>query len=271
MDGRFIDSGRRVKLLAGAELGFGRPRGFVLTDAGGPEAHALPLVATGPAIAARDGLLVLPSLEAPEVKVFYGRGHWMLESACELRTIEDGYIVETQAGAFRIHVPEMLPKTSHPQESQLPRLSLHFSVARNGEYIELIARCEGLTIDLKARAHHRTLLQLARQRIVDRELPPLQQGWIHQDELMQRLSIDLGALHLDIHRLRRQLVEAGIPGASEVIERRQGTRQLRIGVHELEIHTVASVGPEPEPDHPAGDGHRRRSVARIRATDPLDR
>lgn len=264
VDGRTIAAGRRVKLLAGSELGFGRPNGFVLTDAGSPEAHALPLVAAGPAVAARDGLLVLPSLEAPEVKVFYDRGHWMLESSSELRAVEDGDIVETQTGAFRIRVPVVLPETFEPRQPRLLWLSLHFSVAPNDEYIELLARHEGRTIDLKARAHHRTLLQLARRRIADRELPPFQQGWVHQDELMQRLAVDLGVLHLDIHRIRRQLSEAGIPGASAVIERRQGTRQLRIGVQALEIEPLASLDVESAWKRHDGDVQRRPPSPRSR-------
>lgn len=235
VDGHGLEAGQRIKLLAGVELGFGRPGGFVLADAGKPRAHAIPLAAPDTAIAASDGLLVLPSPGEPELTLFLGDGRWMLESADGLRAIEDGEIIETRVGRFRVRIPVLLPATYEPQEPRLSRLSLHFSVAPNDEYIELLARWDGRTIDLKARAHHRTLLQLARRRLADAQLSPPQQGWMHQDELMQRLGVDLGVLHLDIHRIRRQLADAGIVGAAEMIERRPGTRQLRIGVGRLEI------------------------------------
>lgn len=238
VDGHDLGAGQRVKLLAGTELGFGRPGGFVLADASKPDAYAVPLDSAGSAIAARDGLLAFPSPEEPELTVLLVDEKWMLESSSTTRTVEDGEIIETRAGRFRVHVPVLLPETHEPQDPRLTKLSLHFSVARNDEYIELLARWNGRTIDLKARAHHRTLLQLARRRIADGQLSPPHRGWMHQDELMQRLGVDLGVLHLDIHRIRRQLADAGVVGAAEVIERRPGTRQLRIGVTELEIETL---------------------------------
>lgn len=242
VDGRALGPGQRVRLLAGTELGLGRPGGFVFADASKPEAHALPLAATGSALVASDGLLVLPSPEEPELTLFHSGGQWMLESASEVRVVEDGEIVDTRAGRFRIHVPVALPETSDPTMPRLPKLSLHFSVTDDDEYIELLARCEGRIIDLKARAHHRTLVQLARRRLADGQLPPAQQGWMYQDELMQELAVELGVLHLDIHRIRRQLAEAGVADAANVIERRPGTRQLRIGVQELEIAPLSMLG-----------------------------
>lgn len=238
VDGRRLAAGQRVKLLAGVELGFGQPGGFVLVSGDEPQVHASPLDATGPAFAARDGLLVLPSPDEPELTLYSRGQQWVLESASELRAVEDGEVVETGTGRFRLHLPITLPKTDEPRLPQLARLSLHFLVARDEEYIELLARCGDQTIDLKARAHHRTLLQLARRRLADLELPTTQQGWMQQDELMRRLAIDAGVLHLDIHRIRRQLADAGIADAAHVIERRPGTRQVRIGVSSLEIEST---------------------------------
>lgn len=264
VNSRALGAGQRVRLLPGAELGFGRPGGFVLADASKPEPHALPLAATGSAIAARDGLLVLPSPEEPELTLFQSGGQWMLKSASEVRAVEDGDTVDTRAGRFRVHVPVALPETYDPTRTRLPELSLCFSVARSDEYIELLARCEGRTIDLKARAHHRTLLQLARRRIADRQLPPAEQGWMHQDELMQGLGVELGGLHLDIHRIRRQLAEAGVADAASVIERRFGTRQLRIGVQALEITPSPSQCLGSEWSDDASNERRRDGKARSR-------
>lgn len=239
VDGRRVPAGQRVSLLAGAELGFGQPGGMLLVSVDAPQVHARALDTMDHTVAARDGLLVLPSPDEPELTLYHSGRQWLLESTSELRTVEDGDVVETRTGRFRLHLPVSLPKTNEPRVPQLARLSLHFVVSRDEEYIELLGRCGDRAINLKARAHHRTLLQLARQRLADRELPASQQGWIHQDDLMRQLAIDAGVLHLDIHRIRRQLADAGITDAAHVIERRPGTRQLRIGVHELEIESRA--------------------------------
>lgn len=114
-------------------------------------------------------------------------------------------------------------------------LTLHFSVSRDEEYVELRATHGGGAIDLKARAHHYLLLVLARLRLDEADLPPDEQGWIHQELLLRRLRCDSNRLHIDIYRIRRQLAEVGVRDAANIIERRAGTRQLRLGVATVEI------------------------------------
>jgi hypothetical protein len=55
------------------------------------------------------------------------------------------------------------------------------------------------------------------------------------DELVDELEIDLTLQNIWIHRARQQLAETGLPGAGTIIERRAGTRQLRIGIAQLRI------------------------------------
>ena len=238
VDGRRIDAGSRVKLAVETALGFGQPDGYVLIDAGSPRAHAVRLADPPGAIAAQDGLLVLPDAEEPELSVFHGGREWLLEGVSELRPVSDGEVVQTRAGPFRLHLPEPLAETRELSVPTIATTSLRFAIYGDDEYVELLVGHGERTTNLKARSHHRVLLALARVRLEDRSWPPAERGWIHQDDLLRSLGMDAGALHVDIHRLRRQLAEIGIADAAGVIERVPGTRLLRIGVAALEIESL---------------------------------
>ena len=61
---------------------------------------------------------------------------------------------------------------------------------------------------------------------------------MQQSDLLDLLRVDASNLHLNIFRLRQQFGELGILNAARIVERRAGTRQLRIGVARLEIHLL---------------------------------
>ncbi len=240
VDGRLLEPGDRVGLREGATLGFGRPEGYVLADAGPPQAHAIDLSGERPAVEARTGLLALPDGEQPELSVYHRDQRWWLERGADLREVEDGEQVEAGGASWRLSLPERLPQTIEHSAAQL-RLSsllLRFGVSEDERHVDLVAAQGERTLDLKARAHHHPLLLLARARLQDRELAPAQQGWVLQDDLLAQLAIDSNRLYVDIYRVRRQLAEAGVVDAEHVIERRLGTRQLRIGTSAVEIVRV---------------------------------
>ncbi len=234
--GRRLASGERVALTAGAVLGLGRPESLTLVDAAGPEAFAAPL-GSGAPVVTQGGILALPGPTAPRLMIFPGPGGWMLERAGEAVAVADGEIVRLDSEAWQLHLPVLLPQTQDSGASppELDDITLRFHVSRDEEYIELVALHGAHTIDLKARSYHYTLLTLARARLRDAELANDQRGWVQQSDLLAMLGVDAGNLHLDIYRLRRQLGEAGIRDAARIVERRAGTRQLRIGVTRLEI------------------------------------
>lgn len=239
-----LGPGARVALSEGVVFGLGRAESFVLTDAGPPEAFAVPH-GGGPQVGAHGGLLALPDPAAPDLMVFLVGGAWMVERAGEVVPVADGEIVQAGARSWELHLPEVLPETedSGAAPPRIDNIGLRFHVSRDEEYIELVALHGARTIDLRARSYHYTLLMLARARLRDRALPLDQQGWVQQSDLLAMLRVDPGHLHLDIYRLRRQLGEAGIADAGGVVERRQGTRALRIGVARLEISVLGDVGP----------------------------
>ena len=135
---------------------------------------------------------------------------------------------------------EPLPQTREAAECApaLDSITLRFNVSRDEEYIEVVALHGARSFDLKARSHHYTLLILARARLRDQALPLDHQGWVHQNNLLAMLRVDASHLNLNIYRLRQQFEEAGIAAAAQIVERRVGTRRLRIGVSRIEICTL---------------------------------
>lgn len=235
VDGRQLDGGELVGLHEHAVLGFGRPDGYELADIGAPRAHAVDVDGTRATIEADQDLLVLEP-ERPELSIYPRDQRWWLERADDMREVQDGEIVEAVGARWRLHLPERLPQT-HELSTQLrlASLSLRFCVSDEERHVDLVAQHGERSIDLKARAHHRPLLLLARARLDDRELPSEQQGWVHQEDIVRSLGTDSNRFYVDIYRLRRQLAEVGIVDAEHIIDRRPGTRQLRIGVSRLEI------------------------------------
>ena len=241
VDGRRLASGQSIGLAPGTTLGFGRPDEYVLIDAGPPEPHAVGIEPPHPIIETRAGLLTLPDTEEPELTVLHRDQTWWLERQDELRPISDGELVPTRAGTWRLHLPEQVPSTRDAADiaPTLSSLTLRFVVRDGGDTIELLVLRGDRRVDLKTRAHHASLLTLAQARLAEQDRLGDEQGWVNQDELLRRLGCDANRLHVDIHRIRRQFAAAGVLDAVHIIERRPGTRQMRIGVAKLEISTIA--------------------------------
>lgn len=239
VNGRRLVPGERAALLAGSMLGLGRPESFVLVDADPPAIFAEPLGGQAP-VRAQGGILALPDPSSPEAMIFRGASGWLVERGGEATPVADGEVLRIGSDAWQLNLPDLLPQTADSAGSLsfLDNLTLRFHVSRDEEYIELDAVHGLRTIDLKARSHHYTLLVLARARLQDLSLATDRQGWMQQSDLLDLLRVDASHLHLNIYRLRQQFGEAGILNAARIVERRAGTRQLRIGVARLEIHML---------------------------------
>ena len=59
---------------------------------------------------------------------------------------------------------------------------------------------------------------------------------MYRDDLCKMLRVSKSVLFLQIHRARKQLEAAGVANAFDLVERRAGSGQLRMGVAQLEIH-----------------------------------
>jgi hypothetical protein len=155
--------------------------------------------------------------------------------------IEHRSVIEVEGARWRFSCPEAVRSTSTADAYRQPDpLVLEFAVSRDEEHVELRARCGERTFDLGSRTHNYLLLTLARQRLADAAsgLPDTSCGWTYQDELLQGLDMSQTQLNIDVFRIRKHFARAGLQEHANVVERRPQSRQLRIGVGELQIRTL---------------------------------
>ena len=184
--------------------------------------------------------MVIPSPESPLSTVYADiDGAWKMEGPTRTEDVHDLQLVECDGRVWRLYLPATTTGTvSRTMRPTLECMSLRFRVSRDEEHVELLATGMGATIDLKARAHNYTLLVLARARLDEADLPVGSRGWVYQDDLCKMLGIDDAKLNLFVFRARKQLAASGIEGSAAIVERRVGTRQLRLGVDDVTIQTL---------------------------------
>lgn len=238
-----LEPGGTGPLALGARLRFGRDcPTWELVDVSDPQLMALQLE-SGQVHRAEGGYLALPDAQVAELCIYQAAdGAWIVERHGEPTPLDDRAVLATAAGGhWRIHLPTSVAGTLKDSEALLlvVALRLRFTVSRDEEHVELAAHHGDRRLDLQARAHHYPLLVLARQRLADRAagLPESEQGWLRQDDLTRMLRMDDNHLNICIHRARTQLGRLGVHDAASLIERRSGSRQLRIGTRLIELVT----------------------------------
>jgi len=230
--------GGRVPLAVGAEIKFGREStGWQLVDGSAPRLMATSLADQG-CVVADGGYLALPAVE-PIVAVYQAGDAWVLERDGVTTVAVDRSVVDA-GGLWRLYLPRAADGTwEDGAVAVVAQLRLRFVVSRDEEEVELIAWVGERRIDLQIRAHHYPLLVLARRRLADAQagVAAAEQGWLRQDDLRVMLRMGEDHLGICIHRARAQLGKAGLADAAALVERRPGTRLLRIGVAGLEVVT----------------------------------
>jgi hypothetical protein len=186
------------------------------------------------------GLLPLPTAERPSATIYRGLdGLWQMETTTGESRVEDGQLIQVDGLGFELHLYEGVAETRDTTQSLLNLRSstLHFRVSRDREHVALSV-VGARVIDLGARSHHYALLLLAQAQLNDRGDPALgpgEQGWMAVDQLAEQLRTDATYINVGVFRCRKQLAAAGVLGAEQIIERRRGTGQLRLGVKNFEI------------------------------------
>jgi len=243
VNGARVDAGARVTLRIGVRLRFGdEAREWTVVDLDPPEAVATALD-DGARITAQDGLIALPSSEAPDVTLHRrADGVWVAEAPDRVWEPQRDEVVYAAGRGFRFEPGSAVHGTSHNLQSRLtPRaIGLEFSVSRNEEQVDVCIVHGTQRIHLRPRAHSYLLLVLARTRVrdqADATLLATSHGWIEQTQLARMLATSLSQLALDIYRARRQFADAGVVDSAQIVERRAGSRELRIGVAQLSIQT----------------------------------
>ena len=244
VDGKLMRSNEARLLSEGDRLAFGSlGQAWVLADAGPPTPFAEP-VGGGAVVEGLGELLALPNADSPELSVYPdGQGRWVAERFGEVVPAGDLQELTVSGQTFRLHLPQPVEGTLNADAGPIERvaLRLNFGVSADEEHVELRAEQGGRAWELKSRAHHYLLLTLARVWVKDADDPdiaPGERGWVYQDELSTMLRMDDNGIYLAVFRARKQLTEAGVPGAADIVERRPGTRQVRIGAGAISIRAL---------------------------------
>lgn len=245
VDGRRLAPGEREALRRDAIVGFGtHGHGWRLIDDGPPSTMAVPADGGAP-LQAENEFLALPGEDEPEVTVYRDRaGAWVIErSGSDAVPAVDGHELLAGGRRFVLHLADVIAVTWEGQSApvNIHDATLCFAVTRDEEHVELALVANRRRVELGARAHFYLLLTLARARRDEAQAgepagsDESGHGWLYQDDLADMLGIDLKHLNVVVYRCRRQLAAAGILNAADVIERRNATRQIRLGVGRIEI------------------------------------
>ncbi len=246
LNGQRIEPRGPHALSKGDELSFGtRETIWTLVDASPPVAMARNLSTDEYIAALTGGMLALPSPEEPLVCVFEDEGGaWILEMEGQSRAAKDGEVLSLGGASFMLHLPVPLAQTADGQERKqgVEGVELRFRVSPNEEAVEVTVVDARGVFPLAPRTHHYTLLTLARARAKDREDPkllPSQRGWVFVDELCRMLRMDEFRLNTEIYRIRQDMASVGLCNAAALIERRRGSRQLRVVTERVIIDAMA--------------------------------
>lgn len=232
VDGRRIRQGHRISLHVGQVLYFGTPEfSYRVQRAGPPQPSAK--APSCPWHIGIDGVLSLPDPRDAEVVIFFSQAEdaWLAESSSGAVPVQDRDEVHVGRLAFRLALPTAASATEEIARLPAPP-RLHFEVSRNEEDVHLSVSQGKAWFYLGQRAHHHTVLTLARLKKQEAclDIPTSEQGWVEMSELERMLGIDRLTINTHLHRFRKQLASHGLFCCMHWFERRSGSGQLRLAL-----------------------------------------
>jgi pSer/pThr/pTyr-binding forkhead associated (FHA) protein len=247
IDGALVEPGKVCGLELGMKVSFGRSeQTWEMVDDGPPRAIVAAVDDPDERIIIQHDIVPLPSAEEPAVTIFRRPdGSWKVEQNDSIATLIDGHVLDVQGRKWRFTCPKGVSNTEttdwpHFPQRDLQLIRLSFRVSSDEEHVQLRVCTRNEEIDLGSRAHNYLLLHLARQRIMEEQqgMADTASGWLDRESLLAALRTDRERLNLDVFRIRKQFALIGVRNAADVIERRPGTSQLRIGVGRLSIERI---------------------------------
>ena len=190
--------------------------------------------------------LSLPTTDQPLATIYaQSTGRWVVEGPDAVRPVSHRELIVVQSMAWRIFLPDVQRETRESGDRPLGirEIGLHFSVSSDEEDVEITLRSGMREEQLRQRSHSYLLLTLARERLADQardDVAEVEEGWVYRDDLCKMLRVSKSVMFLQIHRARKQLEAAGVAGAFDLVERRAGSGQLRLGVAQLDVQRRGS-------------------------------
>jgi len=238
LNGETVERGRPYRLVKGSVVSFGHPdQRWSLVDASEPHALVLALD-SGEVRVENFGMIGIPSAESPELTVFKDPdGIWRMEDLeGTVRALRNGQPFEFGGKSYVFSCPSSNDLTvSVGTAVQRHAPTLKFVVSSDEDFVELSMEYAKKTVQLGSRAHNYLLLTLARQRLADsaEQIPPPSCGWMDKDQLASGLRMTPQQIDGEIFRIRRHFASHDVPESSSVIERRERTRLIRLGLDQV--------------------------------------
>jgi hypothetical protein len=242
-NGQKVEPGVDIKLRLGDELAFGNSgNSWLLEDAAPPEPMAVPLL--GGAVALLEqGAILVPDVENPRASIFRGAGQsWTLEIGERVRPIKAGDVIEVLGAAWRFSCPD---EWLAPAGSQHVRLvsdsTLHFDVSGDERDVGLTVECDGERVAMGRLNAFYLLLALARHRLEAAREGRVRDGFTAREYLMRVLTCGETQLNVWVHRIRAKFASKEFLDYASIIERQDGSGDLRIGAGGVSLAGASST------------------------------
>jgi hypothetical protein len=249
LNGTFVD-GRRLQpfvcrpVAPGTRLAFGdRDDIYHMIDDSPPLAFAINT--SGTRVQSKDGMFCLPDPTAPLCIVYSEEGRWYAESMGKPKLpLENGDTLEIGGESWVFDLPIVSQTTeSKGREWLLEDLTLRFAVSRDSEHVDLELDDDTERLLLPSRVYWYTMLVLASRRLSDQAqgIGDADQGWIHVEDLYREFKDSpdpADVLNHHVYRAKKTFRQFGVRDFADLIERRPGSKQIRLGVRKLEIRSA---------------------------------
>jgi len=229
VDGRPVKAGSEVRVELMSALAFGDPdRRWWLAADGAPQPFAESLVRSNLRVEAANDVLGLPSGRDPRVMIFRGFPHWTIEDDDGVRPVDDRAVVVVEGHPWRLSLPMPTDATQGLAVTTGKRLRVSGTLHRPGV---VVASAEGEISAGRSNAL-RLLWLLVREFTRDGRNEPADRGLTHIDLVARELGIDPATVDVYVYRLRGRFAKYGV---FDLIERRKGVGQLRLGFSKVEF------------------------------------
>lgn len=233
LNDKLISSGSDHPLQVGDELAFGAKELLWRFEEDGVPQPMLCRLDGEMRCELSDGVIVIPNVERSTASVFRGAdGSWTLEADDRVRSIAPGSVLEIGGATWRFSCPTQWQATVKTRSLRLVQEStLYFEVSSDEEHVALsVATADG-RLAMGNSSSYYLLLTLARIRDQERgSVAPSEAGWVHRESLITMLRTGEQQLNVWVHRIRARFSSKDFLDYASIVERRDGTGQLRIGV-----------------------------------------
>jgi hypothetical protein len=241
VNGHQVQAGQEVTLALGDELKFADEE-WTFCNADEPAPAAI-LAGGRQTCLIQNGVLNLPDGERPLASIFRGiDGDWTLEVGDHVRSLRSGEVFHVGEQSWTFWSPTIWQPTARTRRPRLVRGStLVFDVSQDEEHVSLTVEAEHDQISMGQLSGYYFLLTLARLRDVSGQAEPprdAQSGWVHREELTRMLRCGEQQINVWIHRIRSRFSRMGFLDYAGIVERRDGTGQMRLGSFRTVIRAI---------------------------------